>query len=120
MQHKNEKRKVRGNKRKSKKTKIAGKSQQKKQKPNKLKRNNKTINSNKQTIKTNREKEIENYTEHKFKVPKQRQPFYRILKLTLLNNEKILQGKQHQIKQHTQEQASTTQRNGEHYRVYRR
>ena len=32
------------------------------------------------------------------------------LQLVLLNNENILREKQHQIKQHTHEQASTTQR----------
>jgi len=95
-----------------KENKKPSKIQHKKQKPNK-KRNNKTIKSNKQKRKKKREKEIENYIEQKFKIQKQQQPFYRILELALLNNDKILQEKQHQIKQYTQEQASTTQRNGE-------
>jgi hypothetical protein len=51
--------------------------------------------------------------EQKFKIQKQQQPFYRILELALLNKEKILQEEQYQIKQHTHEQASNTQRTDE-------
>ena len=58
-------------------------------------------------------KRIENYIEQKFKIQKQQQPFYRILELALLNKEKIVQEKTYQIKQHTHEQASTTQRTDE-------
>ena len=106
MQHKKEKRKVRGNKCKRKKTKTASKTHHKKRNSNQIKRNNKTIKSNKQKDK----KKIENYFEQKFKIQKQQQPFYRILELALLNKEKILKEKQYQIKQHTHEHASTTQR----------
>ena len=96
-----------------KENKKPSKIQHKKQKPNKKTRNNTTIKSNKQKRKKKREKEIENYIEQKFKTQKQQQPFYRILELALLNNDKILQEKQHQIKQHTHQLASTTQRTEE-------
>ena len=54
------------------------------------------------------------YPPTRVKIQKLQQPFYRILELALLNKETILQEKQYQIKQHTHEQASTTQRTEEH------
>jgi hypothetical protein len=115
---------LRRNKSKRKKTKTDSKTQQKTKTRLKFKqRNNKTINLIKKKEKKDERTQNRKKTELKFKIQKQQQQFYRILELALLNKEKILREKQHQIKQHTRKtiQHYTTNRGTktEHYREHR-
>ena len=88
------------NKCKRNKTKTISKTQHKNE--SQMNQKKQSNNKNKQTKKRSakRERKIENYIEQRFRIQKQQHPFYRILELALLNKEKILHEKQHQIKQH--------------------